>query len=167
MVLSRSAIISVIGRINRLGRPSLPVSRKLIKGMKRSDLILHRILGVGMFGRVWLVQRKASDAVYALKVMDKKGIIEKKMSKGVMREKVSSTTFTPSPIARSHIVRHADTSTEQNVMSSVEHPFIVDLVATFQDHSELYMLLSYVQGGEVSESIDRAYCCTTRVSPVS
>ena len=123
MMLTRQAIISVIGRINRLGKPSLPVSRKLIKGMRRSDLQLHRIIGVGMFGRVWLCQRKVSDTVYALKVMDKKSIIEKKMVKGLMREK--------------------------NVMSSVEHPFLSDLVSTFQDGQSVYMLMSYVQGGEL------------------
>lgn len=123
MMLTRSSIVSVIGRINRLGKPSLPVSRKLIKNMKRSDLILHRIIGVGMFGRVWLVQHKASSAVYALKAMDKKEIIDRKMTKGVTREK--------------------------NVMASVEHPFISNLVSTFQDKQSLYMLMSYVQGGEL------------------
>ena len=123
MMLTRAAIIEVIGRINRLGKPSLPVSRKLIKGMKKNDLILHRIIGVGMFGRVWLVQHKASSNVYALKAMDKKEIIDKKMVKGVTREK--------------------------NVMASVEHPFISNLVSTFQDKYSIFMLMDYVQGGEL------------------
>ncbi len=47
MMLTRSAIVNVIGRIDRLGKPMPPVSRKLIKDMKKSDLILHRIIGVG------------------------------------------------------------------------------------------------------------------------
>jgi len=123
MVLTRNAIVDVIGRIDRLGKPSLPVSRKLIKNMKKSDLIFHRIIGVGMFGRVWLVQHKATSAVYALKVMDKSTIVEKKMVKGVIREK--------------------------NVMASVEHPFTSDLVSTFHDKQSLYMLMDYVQGGEL------------------
>ena len=87
MVLTRDAIVNVVGNINRLGKPSLPVSRKLIKNMKLSDLVLHRIIGVGMFGRVWIVETKTSSSVYALKVMDKKEIIDKKMAKGVMRER--------------------------------------------------------------------------------
>lgn len=123
MMLTRNAIVSVIGRINRLGKPSIPVSRKLIKGLKKTDIIFHRIVGVGMFGRVWLVQHNISKTVYALKVMDKKEIHDKKMSKGVMREK--------------------------NVMASVEHPFISNLVSSFQDTHHLYMLMSYVQGGEL------------------
>ena len=123
MMLTRDAIVEVIGRINRLGKPSIPVSRKLIKGMKKNDLILHRIIGVGMFGRVWLVQHKVSSNVYALKAMDKKQIIDKKMVKGVTREK--------------------------NVMASVEHPFISNLVSTFQDKYSIFMLMDYVQGGEL------------------
>ncbi|KAL7532264.1 hypothetical protein ACHAXR_004527 [Thalassiosira sp. AJA248-18] len=91
--------------------------------MKLGDLTLHRIIGVGMFGRVWLVQHKESETVYALKVMDKMEIIDKKMTKGVAREK--------------------------NVMASVEHPFITNLVATFQDKQSVFMLMSYVQGGEL------------------
>lgn len=82
MMLSRNSIVNVVGRINRLGKPSLPVSRKLIKNMKLSDLKLHRIIGVGQFGRVWLCQYEMTSTVYALKVMDKKEIVDKKMAKG-------------------------------------------------------------------------------------
>ena len=123
LMLTRTSILQVIGKINRLGTPTVPVSRKLVKNMKRSDLKLHRIIGVGAFGRVWLVSHRARETVYALKVMDKKEIFQKKMTKGVMREK--------------------------NVLASVEHPFIVGLVATFQDDFRVYMLQNYVQGGEL------------------
>ena len=135
-VLTRESIVKVIGNINRLGTPSLPFSRKLIKGMKRNDLILHRILGAGMFGRVWLVQHKESSKVYAMKAMSKKDIIGKMMVKAVTREK--------------------------NVMASIEHPFISNLVSTFQDQHTIYLLLDYVQGGElfglVSAHLMLKYC---------
>mmetsp|Transcript_9485 Transcript_9485/g.19063 ORF Transcript_9485/g.19063 Transcript_9485/m.19063 type:complete len:1156 (+) Transcript_9485:260-3727(+) len=123
VMLSRKSILEVIGKINRLGTPTVPVSRKLVKNMKRSDLKLHRIIGVGAFGRVWLASHRARKTVYALKVMDKKEIVAKKMTKGVMREK--------------------------NVLASVEHPFIVGLISTFQDDYRVYMLQHYVQGGEL------------------
>ena len=123
LMLSRKSILEVIGKINRLGTPTIPVSRKLVKNMKRSDLKLHRIIGVGAFGRVWLASHRARKTVYALKVMDKKEIVAKKMTKGVMREK--------------------------NVLASVEHPFIVGLISTFQDDYRVYMVQHYVQGGEL------------------
>mmetsp|Transcript_11889 Transcript_11889/g.23982 ORF Transcript_11889/g.23982 Transcript_11889/m.23982 type:complete len:1090 (-) Transcript_11889:59-3328(-) len=123
LILPRNAIIHVVGKLARLGKPSVPISRKLVKNLKVTDLELHRIIGVGMFGRVWLVQHKESRTVYALKVMDKKEIVARKMAKGVIREK--------------------------NVMTSVEHPFIVNLVSAFQDQHCLYMLQDYIQGGEL------------------
>jgi len=59
----------------------------------------------------------------AMKVMDKKTIVDRKMVKGVKREK--------------------------NVLSSIDHPFIVNLLATFQGPHSIHMLLDYVQGGEL------------------
>jgi serine/threonine protein kinase len=123
LMLSRASILQVIGKITRLGTATVPVARKLVKNMKRSDLKLHRIIGVGAFGRVWLASHRTRKTVYALKVMDKKEIVAKKMAKGVIREK--------------------------NVLASVEHPFIVGLVATFQDDFRVYMVQNYVQGGEL------------------
>merc|ERR1719420_2761414 len=31
----------------------------------------------------------------------------------------------------------------------IEHPFIVNLLTTFQDHKHLYMLMEFVSGGEL------------------
>lgn len=123
MMLTKTSIISVIGSLKRLGSPCAPEARKLKRNMIPSEFDFHRIIGVGMFGKVWLVQHKISRDVHALKVMEKNVIVERKMTKGVTREK--------------------------NVMISVDHPFIVDLVATFQDKHKLYMLENYVQGGEL------------------
>merc|ERR1711933_350803 len=38
---------------------------------------------------------------------------------------------------------------EKNIMASLEHPFVVNLVSTFQDERALYMLIELVQGGEL------------------
>jgi hypothetical protein len=38
---------------------------------------------------------------------------------------------------------------EKEVMASIDHPFILKLVNTYQDPSSLYMLLELVQGGEL------------------
>jgi serine/threonine protein kinase len=38
---------------------------------------------------------------------------------------------------------------ERNVMMMVDHPFVLKLEATFKDPNCLYMLLEYVQGGEL------------------
>jgi len=45
---------------------------------------------------------------------------------------------------------------ERYILSRVRHPFVVDLFATFQDRYNLYMLLSYVPGGELFTHLRRA-----------
>ena len=45
---------------------------------------------------------------------------------------------------------------ERFILARIRHPFIVDLYATFQDHLNIYMLLSYVPGGELFSHLRRA-----------
>ena len=122
-VLSKKMIESVIGDIDRLGKSVPPVSAKLNKEITLKDLIKLRILGVGTFGKVWLVSHKKSAQPYALKMLNKREIIGHHQVEGVIREK--------------------------NIMTSIAHPFVVNLVCTFQDDRHLYMLIELVQGGEL------------------
>lgn len=45
---------------------------------------------------------------------------------------------------------------ERYILSRTRHPFVVDLFATFQDSRNIYMLLSYVPGGELFTHLRRA-----------
>ena len=82
-----------------------------------------KILGIGTFGRVWIVSHSKTKQTYALKILDKEQIISHHQAKGVTREK--------------------------DIMASISHPFIVNLVATFKDEAKLYMLMTLHQGGEL------------------
>jgi protein kinase A len=70
-----------------------------------------------------LVSHKRTGVPYALKQLSKREIIGHHQAEGVVREK--------------------------NIMASLDHPFVVNLVATFQDERHLYMLIELVQGGEL------------------
>jgi len=122
-VLTQDSIRSVIGNVSRLGKPLPPVASKLDSSMKLKDMQKVRILGVGTFGKVWLVSHKKSNKALALKMLQKSEIIGHHQVEGVIREK--------------------------NIMSSLDHPFVVNLISTFQDLSSLYMLIELVQGGEL------------------
>ena len=122
-VLTKSAVESVIGSVSRLGKPLPTISKKLDKSIKLKDLIKFRILGVGTFGKVWLVSHKKNGKAYALKMLNKREIIGHHQVEGVIREK--------------------------NIMASISHPFVVNLVCTFQDDRNLYMVIDLVQGGEL------------------
>ena len=121
-VLTLDGIANILGSIERLdGKCNL-----LDSSLKLDDIEKHRILGVGTFGQVWLASVKSARAdkeVYALKVQVKRELLNHQQVDGVMREK--------------------------EVMTNIDHPFIIKLVTTFQDKRNLYMLLQLVQGGEL------------------
>ncbi len=122
-ILTQASIESVIGSVSRLGKPLPPVATKLDRTLRLKDMVKVRILGVGTFGKVWLVNSKKTRISYALKMLAKREIIGHHQVEGVIREK--------------------------NIMSSICHPFVVNLICTFQDERSLYMLIELVQGGEL------------------
>lgn len=122
-MLTKDAIESVIRSVSRLGRSLPPVVNKLDTTIKLKDLTKCRILGIGTFGKVWLVSYKRTGKPYALKMLNKREIIGHHQVDGVIREK--------------------------NIMASIKHPFVVNLVCTFQDDRSLLMLIDLVQGGEL------------------
>jgi protein kinase A len=65
-------------------------------------------------------------------------------------------------IVRQRQVEHVNA--ERYILSRVQHPFIVDLYATFQDSLNIYMLLSYVPGGELFTHLRRAQRFTPDVT---
>ena len=82
-----------------------------------------RTIGTGSYGRVHLVQQKASCNYFALKILSKSKILTENQLNHVKHEK--------------------------EVLSMLQHPFIVKLVDTCQDESNLYMIMEYVPGGEL------------------
>lgn len=121
--LKKSEIESVIGDINRLGKP-IPFTPKAFDStIGIADIRKHKMLGMGAFGKVWLATTRGSRKPYALKMITKRQVIEAGQVKGVLREK--------------------------QIMASIEHPFILPLNGSFQDADFLYLLLPVHQGGEL------------------
>jgi hypothetical protein len=102
-----------------LGALSLEEKRKCAL----TDFYIDRTLGTGSFGRVHLVRLKATGKYYAMKVLRKGEVVKMKQ------------------------VEH--TINEKNILESLNHPFLVNALGFLQDSSNLYMVLEYVQGGEL------------------
>ncbi|KAH6573235.1 hypothetical protein BASA50_007634 [Batrachochytrium salamandrivorans] len=91
--------------------------------LKIEDFDIRNTLGTGSFGRVHLVKYKATGKHYAMKVLKKTEIIK-------LRQ-----------------VEH--TLNEKHILELLNFPFLVQMFGTFQDSNNLYLVLEYVQGGEL------------------
>jgi len=101
------------------------------KGTYRlSDFYFQRTLGTGSFGRVHLVRSKHNLRFYAIKVLHKEKIVKSKQ------------------------IDH--TNNEQKMLLAVQHPFIINLWGSFQDSTNLYMVMDFVPGGELFTLLRRS-----------
>ena len=88
-----------------------------------SDFAIQRTLGTGSFGRVHLVQSNHNQRFYAVKVLKKQQVVKMKQ------------------------VEH--TNDERRMLQRVKHAFLITLWGTFQDSKNLYMVMDFVEGGEL------------------
>ncbi|XJO70614.1 hypothetical protein BDV3_000266 [Batrachochytrium dendrobatidis] len=81
-----------------------------------------RLIGKGDVGRVYLVQKKDDNSLYAMKVLSKKEMIKRQKIRRVLAE--------------------------QEILATANHPFIVTLYHSFQSDDHLYFVTEYCSGGE-------------------
>lgn len=84
---------------------------------------LLKVIGKGSFGKVMQVRKRDTNRIYAMKILNK--------SKIVSRSEVTHTLA------------------ERIVLAKITHPFIVPLKFSFQTPEKLYLVLAYVNGGEL------------------
>lgn len=69
-----------------------------------------------------------------------------------VRKKDTGRIYAMKIIRKSHIVQRAEVShtlAERNVLAQINHPFIVPLKYSFQNPDKLYLVLAFVNGGEL------------------
>ncbi|XVF81920.1 hypothetical protein PTKIN_Ptkin16aG0001300 [Pterospermum kingtungense] len=87
------------------------------------DFEVLKVVGQGAFGKVYQVRRSNTSDIYAMKVMRKDKIMEK---------------------------NHAEyMKSERDILTKVEHPFVVQLRYSFQTKYRLYLVLDFVNGGHL------------------
>ena len=105
------------------------LARGLDQTLRISDLEVMTTLGIGTFGRVKMVRDRRSGRFYALKTLHKGTVIRLNQQKNVIYEKA--------------------------VLAAIRHPFLIRLIAAFQDDDCLFMVLELVQGGELFGLLDQ------------
>ncbi|XP_063779917.1 serine/threonine-protein kinase Sgk3 isoform X1 [Pseudophryne corroboree] len=97
---------------------------------KPSDFEYLRLIGKGSFGKVVLTRGKSDGRYYAVKVLQKKVILNKKEQKHIMAER-------------------------NVLLKNVKHPFLVHLHYSFQTSDKLFFVLDFINGGELFFHLQR------------
>ncbi|CCM03555.1 uncharacterized protein FIBRA_05691 [Fibroporia radiculosa] len=93
------------------------------------DFELITVIGKGSFGKVMQVRKRDTSRIYALKTIRKQHIVE--------RGEITHTLA------------------ERMVLARVNNPFIVPLKFSFQSEQKLYLVLAFVNGGELFHHLQR------------
>jgi RAC serine/threonine-protein kinase len=111
-------------------KPNQPASaKKPQKAVNAEDFDLLQVIGEGSFGKVYQVRKKDTAKIYAMKVLNKKTILERSE------------------------VEH--TKTEKDLLQRLVHPFLVNLYFSFQSTDKIYFVMDFVNGGELYSHLQR------------
>ncbi|TKR96003.1 hypothetical protein L596_010086 [Steinernema carpocapsae] len=101
-----------------------PSPAKIIVNPKLSDFDQIKTIGKGTYGHVVLVKHKESGTFCALKILRKEKMVRN--AKDVK-----------------HIIN------ERKILEKLDHPFIVGMYGSFKDNVYLYLILEFVNGGDL------------------
>ncbi|XP_047307233.1 serine/threonine-protein kinase AtPK2/AtPK19-like [Impatiens glandulifera] len=98
-----------------------PIDVLTVVGLEDFDVM--KVVGQGAFGKVFQVRKRGTSEIYAMKVMRKDKIMER---------------------------NHAEyMKAERDILTKIQHPFIVQLRYSFQTKYRLYLVLDFVNGGHL------------------
>ena len=88
-----------------------------------TDFKIEKVIGRGSFGKVFMVRKRDTGKIFAMKVL-KKDAIEARNQ-------------------RMH------TRAERDIMEKIKCPYIVDMHYAFQTPEKLYFIMDFLNGGEL------------------
>lgn len=111
--------------VDAIGEISLSIDFKpqLKTHLSIEDFDLLKVIGKGSFGKVMQVMKKDTKQIYALKTLRKHHIISR--------------------------MEVTHTMAERTVLARINNPFVVPLKFSFQSPEKLYLVLSFINGGEL------------------
>ena len=92
------------------------------------DFDFLELIGEGSFGRVFKCKKKDTGQIIAFKVMKKQYLIS------------------------NHQIKYA--VSEANIMKTLDHPYLLNLIYTFQTPQHLYMGVEYCENGDLSQMLN-------------
>ena len=109
------------------GKTTLSVCSNPSHSVSIQDFELVKPISKGAYGRVFLARKKNTGDLYAIKVMNKRELYRKNQSQHIQAER--------------RIMAHADS------------PFVVKMYYAFQSRNHLYIVMEFVNGGDLYSMI--------------
>jgi len=97
-----------------------------------SDFLILKAISKGAFGRVFVVQKCNTGDIYAMKVLNKKELLDKNQQRNARLE--------------------------QNILARVNNPFVVKLYYSFQTRKKLFLVMEYINGGDLNSLLNNIGC---------
>jgi len=101
--------------------------RSIPRRLNFEDFEVITKIGEGGFGKVFLVERKDTEKLYAMKILNKAKL--------------------------DHVYHKMHTISERQILQNVNSPFVVKLHAAFQNSKNLYLVLEYLPGGSLFDHL--------------
>eukprot|EP01094_Clydonella_sp_ATCC50884_P009163 TRINITY_DN1869_c0_g1_i4.p1 TRINITY_DN1869_c0_g1~~TRINITY_DN1869_c0_g1_i4.p1 ORF type:complete len:374 (-),score=113.09 TRINITY_DN1869_c0_g1_i4:753-1874(-) len=102
------------------------------KAVGVDDFEICALVGQGAYGKVYLVRKISNGNHYAMKVMNKEDLAQ-----------TNNISYT---------------LTERNILRNVRHPYIASLHYAFQTHGKVYLVMDFLNGGQLLFHIRREGC---------
>jgi len=99
------------------------ISRMQRKRVSLKDFEMLKQIGRGGSGEIWLVKYQFDGRLYAMKIINKLNSIVSEQIDGIR--------------------------CERNLLARIDNPWVVELFFAFQDQTNLYFVLEFIQGGDL------------------
>ena len=99
------------------------MGNKTTGDIDRNSFDFLSVIGKGGFGKVWRVRYKKNFKEFAMKEMSKARIIQKNSVSSILGER--------------------------DLLSQIHHPFIINMLFSFQDENNLYLVMNLFTGGDL------------------
>ncbi|OWZ05574.1 AGC protein kinase [Phytophthora megakarya] len=120
------------------GNAQVAGEQEQVEDISPQDFQRIKVIGVGGMGRVLLVRYRRDDKLYAMKVMSKRSVKNEDLAARVL--------------------------SERDVLGGTCHDALVHLYWAFQTKGNLYFVMEYCPGGELSTHLERATRFTEEVA---
>lgn len=134
----------------KFGTGSVKVGVNFVENRQRTlkieDFDLLKVVGKGSFGKVMQVMCVQSS------------LSQPRLTRWHSRKKDTHRIYALKTIRKAHIISRSEvahTLAERSVLAQINNPFIVPLKFSFQSPEKLYLVLAFVNGGELFHHLQR------------